>query len=263
MSEKKENEKSEMTPLEIVRRVYKNALPMEETFDRVYKVLDKNYELKPEDILYADCTCADDANAIQEPANVGKMFGPFKMGGLNGFPFTGAVGMGAYAHHVFDESGALLIYYAPHIGIGKHFDESGETGKIFRVGREAVSSSCGAAVAALGNLTKDNITHGNVSDTEFQFNTIEQIFLAGKDRILKAEDKLVEATDVMYEAIEERINQNVEKTNFADAGCKYVILLGGVLINGDGYDSFNDCRRFEVIDVKTGERENLLDALQS
>lgn len=246
-----------MTPLKIVQNFYANARTMEETFDLVYQALEEKYEFKPEDILYADCTCADDANAIQEPANVSKMFGPFKMGGLNGFPFTGAVGMGAYAHHVFDKSGALLIYYAPHIGIGKNSLDSGKTGKIVRVGQNTASSSCGAAVAALGNLVNDNITPDNVSDTEFQFNTIEQIFLAGKDRILSAEDQLVEATNVMYEAIEKRINENVKKTNFAEAGCKYVILLGGILINGDGKDSFNASRRFEVIDVKTGEREDL------
>ena len=40
------------------------------------------------------------------------LLGPFKMGGLNGFPFTGLTGMSAFSSHVPD-NGAVLIFYGP------------------------------------------------------------------------------------------------------------------------------------------------------
>ena len=49
------------------------------------------------------------------------------MGGLDGFPFTGLTGMGAFASHVPDD-GAVFVYYGPHIGITK----DGVIGEIHR-----------------------------------------------------------------------------------------------------------------------------------
>lgn len=238
------------TPLKTIQKFYSCALPMKETIERAYKILKNNYNLEPSQIMRADCTCADDVNAIQEPENFRKMLGPYKMGGLNGFPFTGAVGMNTYSQHI-PENGALFIYYAPHVGISRN----GEFGKILRIGQDTPSSSCGAAVGALNNLLSNMIISGEVTNLDYQFNTIEQIFLAEKNRILydkngkKRKDSLKEATEVMYEAINRRIDLHFNKTDYKDAHCSYVILMGGILINGDGMESFNDCRRFEVYDV--------------
>jgi hypothetical protein len=79
---------------------------------------------------------------------------------------------------------------------------------------------------------------------------------AQKDRIARAVNPLLEATDVMYEAIEARINLHAEKTQYP---CRYLILMGGVLINGDhDMGSFNDCRRFESRDLRNGTATDLL-----
>ncbi|MCD8539389.1 MAG: hypothetical protein LRY55_06200, partial [Leadbetterella sp.] len=71
------------------------------------------------------------------------MLGPFKMGGLNGYPFAGITGMNAFAHHV-PEDGAVIVFYAPHIGI----TAEGNIGEISRIGQSRNSACCGAAKGA-------------------------------------------------------------------------------------------------------------------
>jgi hypothetical protein len=66
---------------------------------------------------------------------------------------------------------------------------------------------------------------------------------------------------VMYEAITERINLLAEKTEYP---CQYLILMGGILINGDqDIGSFNSCQRFDVIDHATKEVKNLISELHA
>jgi len=174
------------------------------------------------------------------------------MGGLDGFPFTGLTGMGAFASHVPD-NGAVFIYYGPHIGITKE----GVIGEIHRFGQHKNSGCCGAAKGALAKLLNNQITAGNITDIDYQMNTIEQILLAQNERILNAKTPLFEATEVIYEAIDKRINELVEKTNY---NCKYVVLIGAVLINSDtDMGSFTHTKRFDVINLQTQERQNLID----
>ena len=87
-------------------------------------------------------------------------------------------------------------------------------------------------------------------------NTIEQILFRQRDRINSSESPLFEATEIMYEAIDKRINELVEQTNY---NCKYVILIGAILINSDSdMGSFTSARRFDVIELKTKERINMM-----
>ena len=142
------------------------------------------------------------------------MLGPFKMGGLNGFPFTGLTGMGAFAHHV-PADGAVFVFYAPHIGIGA----DGSTAQILRPGQVERSACCGATRAAVGKLERGEIRAGEITELDYQQNAIEQIFLAERDRILGAPDRLVAATQVMYEAIERRIDTLVPVCPSDSNGC--------------------------------------------
>lgn len=237
--------------LAVVRRHYPDAMTTTEAVNRMFAVLRERYGLTPSRIMHADSICSDDVNAMEYPPEANEMLGPFRMGGLNGFPFTGLTGMGAFAHHV-PEDGAVFIYYAPHIGITR----DGVTGEINRVGQSKPSACCGAAKAALGKLLNGEIEPGRMTDLDYQQNTIEQVFLRQKDRIARAADALKEATEVMYEAIEERINLLAAKTNYP---CPRLILMGGILINGDhDLGSFNACKRFDVIDLETGATESLV-----
>jgi hypothetical protein len=105
-------------------------------------------------------------------------------------------------------------------------------------------------------LLNDQIIAGNVTELDYQMNTIEQILLKQKNRVITASSPLFEATEVIYEAIDLRINELVELTNF---NCKYVILLGSILINSDSdMGSFTQIRRFDVINLITKEIQNNL-----
>ncbi len=231
--------------LEIIRRIYPNALSTNAAVDRFLDLLHSRLGLAPSQVMSADSICSDDLNSIEYPQRAYEMLGPFKMGGLNGFPFTGLTGMGAFAHHV-PSDGAVFVFYAPHIGIGR----DGSTAQILRPGQSVRSACCGAAKAAAGKLERGEIVSGEVTELDYQQNTIEQIFLAKRERILGAPDRLVEATEVMYEAIEARIDTLVSRTTYP---CTHVILMGAILINADhDAGSFASLRRLRYLNVKTG-----------
>jgi hypothetical protein len=244
------------TALNIVRQHYPNAMSTTDAVNRMFANLKAQYGLEPRQLMHADSICSDDVNAMEYPPEAHAMLGPFNMGGLNGFPFTGLTGMGAFAHHV-PEDGAVFVYYAPHIGVTKE----GTVGEINRVGQSRPSACCGAAKAAVGKLLRNEIQPGHVTDLDYQQNTIEQIFHKRKERIRAAANPMLEATEVMYEASTERINLLAEKTSYP---CRHLILMGGILINGDhDMGSFNSCKRFDVIDLVSRESRSLLDLMNA
>lgn len=237
--------------LEIVRKWYPTALTSIDTVNRLLDTIEKHLALKPNQLMHADSLCCDDVNAIQYPPRAYEMLGPFHMGGLNGYPFAGITGMNAFAHHV-PEDGAVIIFYAPHIGVTK----DGTIGEISRIGQSNNSACCGAAKGALGKLIGNQIIEGNITSLDFQMNTIEQIFLHQKDRILNARNQIFEATEVMYEAIDNRIEVLVKETHYP---CRSILLAGAVFINGDKeMGSFCQYKKLDCINLETGERRSLM-----
>lgn len=237
--------------LAIIRQYYHDAITTIDGVNRLIDFVEETLDLEPGQVMLADSICSDDVNSIQYPARAHEFLGPFKMGGLDGFPFTGLTGMGAFASHVPDD-GAVFIYYGPHVGVSK----SGAFGEIHRFGQSKNSGCCGAAKGALNKLLNGQVTAGNVTDMDYQMNTIEQILLKEKDRVLSAAIPLKEATEVIYEAIDRRIEELVAATQY---NCRYVILMGAILINSDSdMGSFNCARKFDVINLKTNERQSLL-----
>ncbi|MBX3242211.1 MAG: hypothetical protein KIT80_14570 [Chitinophagaceae bacterium] len=237
--------------LEVVRKWYPAALTSIDTVNRLLDTIEKHLGLKPNQLMHADSLCCDDVNAIQYPPRALEMLGPFHLGGLNGFPFAGITGMNAFAHHV-PEDGAVIVFYAPHIGITK----DGTIGEISRIGQRFNSACCGAAKGALGKLVDGKIIDGNVSSLDFQMNTIEQIFLHQKERILNAKNQIFEATEVMYEAINDRIEVLVKETHYP---CKHILLVGAIFINGDkDMGSFCQYKKFDCLNLETGERKSLM-----
>ncbi|MBK9737652.1 MAG: hypothetical protein IPO92_22970 [Saprospiraceae bacterium] len=238
--------------LAIIHQHYPNAITTIDSVNHFIDFIEDQLDIEPGKVMLADSLCSDDVNSIQYPARTQEFLGPFKMGGLDGFPFTGLTGMGAFASHVPDE-GAVGIYYGPHIGITK----DGTIGEIHRHGQSKNSGCCGAAKGALHKLINNMIIKDNMTDIDYQMNTIEQILLNKKDRILSAQIPLKEATEVIYEAIDKRIEALVAETTY---NCKYLILFGAIHINSDtDMGSFNETRKFEVIDLKTGLRKNYLE----
>lgn len=241
--------------LAIIRQYYHDAITTIDGVNRLIDFVEEKLDLEPGQVMLADSICSDDVNSIQYPARAHEFLGPFKMGGLDGFPFTGLTGMGAFASHVPDD-GAVFVYYGPHVGVSKN----GAFGEIHRIGQSKNSGCCGAAKGALNKLINGQITAGNVTDMDYQMNTIEQILLKEKERVLSAAIPLKEATEVIYEAIDRRIEELVAATQY---NCRYVILMGAVLINSDSdMGSFNCARKFDVINLKTNERQSLLHLLK-
>ena len=237
--------------LTIIRKYYPNAITTIDSVNRLIDYVEEELDLEPYKVMIADSICSDDVNSIQYPARAHEFLGPFKMGGLDGFPFTGLTGMGAFASHVPDD-GAVFIYYGPHIGISKN----GVLGEIHRIGQHSNTSCCGAAKGALSKLLNNTIIEGNITELDYQMNTIEQILYRQKERIVQAENHIFEATEVIYEAIDKRINELVEMTKYK---CAYVILIGAILINSDSdMGSFTSSKRFDIIDLKNNIRTNLL-----
>jgi hypothetical protein len=236
--------------LALIHQYYPNAFTSIDCINKVIDFVELNLDLEPAQIMLADSICSDDVNSIQYPARASEFLGPFKLGGLDGFPFTGLTGMGAFASHVPDDGG-VFVYYGPHIGVSS----SGTLGEIRRLGQSEHSSCCGAAKGALAKLMSGKVVEGEVKDIDYQMNTIEQILLKQKERIEKAALPLQEATEVIYEAIDQRILELVSKTKY---NCKYVILLGVIHINGDSdLGSFASARRFDVIDLVAKKTRNL------
>lgn len=238
--------------LAIIRQHYPNAVTTIDSVNMLIDYVEEKLDLEPTQIMLADSICSDDVNSIQYPARAHEFLGPFKMGGLDGFPFTGLTGMGAFASHVPDE-GAVFVYYGPHVGISKE----GIVGEIHRIGQSKNTGCCGAAKGALNKLYNNQILEGHITDMDYQMNTIEQILLKEKERIMDAHIPLKEATEVIYEAIDKRIEALVANTQY---NCQYVILMGAILINSDSdMGSFTSTKKFDVINLKTNERINLND----
>lgn len=229
----------------LLRQRYPNAISSTQAVDRFLIMIHDRLGLVPGQIMSANSICCDDVNVIERPDRAFEMLGPFTLGGLSGFPFAGLTGMSAFSHHV-PHDGALFIFFGPHIGLTK----GGRIGEIYRNGQEKSSPCCGAATAAVNKLLQNEIIDNQLDDLDYQQHTLEQILLRARDRVANAGEPLVEATEVIYEAIERRIKLLVKRTRFP---ARYVVLCGGIVINGD-YDigSFLAPRRFVCLDAGTG-----------
>lgn len=235
-----------MSYLETIKNWYPKAKTAEAVMEKVFKTVKSDLKLKPKQIVFADSVCSDEVNILQTPEIISKTIGTFKMGGLIGYPFAGLSGLNACAHHVPD-GGALMLLYGPHIGITR----DGKLGQIYRLGQKKPSACCGAASGALAALKIDMINANENIEIDYQMKVVEKLFLDNSDRIQMAAYPMIESTDVMYEFIEKRIDELVAKASFH---CKYVILVGVVVINGDKHEgAFYDLRRFNVLDVSKGK----------
>jgi len=232
--------------LEKVQKFFPGAVSSSDFILNTYKAL-VDYNLPPDKIMLAHSICSDDVNAIEYPEEGRQMLGPFNLGGLNGYPFTGLTGMAAFSHHVPDE-GAALVFYAPHIGVSA----SGELGKIIRVGQDHESSCCGATVLALSRLTNDQIFPGEKPSDDYQQHSLQEFLFANKQRILDSAFPIKESTEVIFEESGALIDHLIEKTDFAG---KYLFVIGAIIINTDlEFGSFVELRRFEEWDIKTRKK---------
>ena len=236
--------------LQTIRRYYPNAFYAEVQENEILRYL-QQIGFKPEEVMAANSVCSDDINAMQFPITDTGLLGPFYLGGLDGFPFTGLTGMQAFAHHM-PEEGALLIYFGPHIGV----TEKGVIGKVLRAGQDHDSDCCGAAQAALKKMEE---IPQPPSLLDYQEDTIVSLFQLNKKRIEAAVYPIREATEVMYEAIAERIHLLIDHSRETFRG-KHLILVGSIFINVDeGSPACVAQKAFQTINLRTGEVVNHLE----
>jgi hypothetical protein len=240
--------------LDTIRTFYPAAYYADIQQQEILAYLRKN-NIPPEDVMTANSVCSDDINAMQFPISSG-LLGPFYLGGLDGFPFTGLTGVQAFAHHMPAE-GALLIAYGPHIGV----TAKGAIGKVLRAGQDHDSDCCGAAQAALLRIDDNPQPPTNL---DYQQDTIATLFQLNKLRIKAARPyEIREATEVMYEAIDDRIRLLIEQSRATFRG-KYLVLLGSIYINvDDGSEACVEYRCFQTINVWTNEVTDHLEGFKA
>lgn len=184
-----------------------------------------------ERIALLTSVCSDDLNSVSLPDT--DMVGPFILGGLDGYPFVGKTGLGAFSHHI-PEHGAALLFFGPHVGI----TNTGEVGLVVRPGQSAPSSCCGAAAAGLSKLVAGGITLKDPCDfdvEDYQQETLEQLLLRNESEILGSgppdnAQRFVRMTEVIYRESKQSFFDLLRGIEFEEPA----FLFGGILINVDG-----------------------------
>lgn len=227
---------------QIIKKHFPNAMDFKDTSIHYLGKMKHENGIDISKVLMATSVCSDDIN-IPSTSFCNVLFGPFIMGGLGGFPFSGTTGMSAFAHHIPDE-GTAFIFYGPHVGI----THEGELGKMHRPRQEKPGNSCGALMLALNRFKNPNYTPIKHND-DYQQITLEESLLPYKDEILKSVSPPRAITEAMYTIIDKKIHDYV-------LSCKdefqvdKLVLLGGIFINTEyGLDDYFDARNFEIIEL--------------
>ncbi len=239
----------------IVQEYYPDAIESSQLVEAFLRFTESTLGIGAEDIAFLSSVCSDDLNSVQLPSH--GMVGPFTQGGLDGYPFVGKTGIGAFSHHLPD-CGAALMFVAPHVGI----THDGQVGMIFRPRQSEATTCCGAGAAALKKLEEGKITPKDpkcFAFDDYQQETLEQILLRHSNEILHLGKpgyawRFVRMSEVVYrESIEAFFNllKSVEFHNPA-------FVFGGILINKDG-DEGADIALRHAIRVDNGEFIDMTD----
>lgn len=210
---------------------YPKAVKSEVFLNAFLHFVHKEFDLCESGVATMVSVCSDDLNSDSLPGK--DLIGPFFLGGLDGYPFGGKTGIGAFSHHIPDP-GVALIFFGPHIGITDH----GHVGKVLRQGQHEPSACCGAAQKTLQALEAGSIRPKQFHEydiDDFQQETLEQIALQHEGEIKAAgrpgsASRLIELTEAIYRASRAQILNLLTKVKFE----KPAFAFGGILINEDG-----------------------------
>jgi hypothetical protein len=227
----------------VIQQQYPGALPYAVAIDSILAHL-ALVGIQPAQILWGQSTCVDDITNTKNKLTHPELKGPFTFGGLGGLPFTGLTGIQAFAHHV-PENGTALLFLGPHIG----YNAADGWGNILRHGQSHSSTCCGALVAALDKLKKNELARAVLSEDDYQEQTIEQLALRNRKEILNAKEPLVSLTHIVSDEARRRINdyaQRVTERHFA-----YAVVIVGVIINTDyQYDDYLWIDHISIKDIR-------------
>ncbi|HBH23643.1 MAG TPA: hypothetical protein DDY13_09500 [Cytophagales bacterium] len=227
----------------VVKNHFPKAMDAKDTSIHYLGLMKNDYDIDISKVLMATSVCSDDLN-ISSTSLFSILFGPFNMGGLGGFPFTGTTGMGAFAHHVPD-NGTAFILYGPHVGITLE----GVLGEVSRPRMEKQGHSCGALITVLKKF-QDPGYELKIDETDYQLNMLEAMLQSKRKEIINAADPVMAITEAAYQVIDRRIHENIEKQK-SEFNVSKLVLLGCIIINTNyGLDDYFDPRNFEIIEIK-------------
>uniref|UniRef100_A0A7S4T8T0 Limiting CO2-inducible protein B/C beta carbonyic anhydrase domain-containing protein n=1 Tax=Alexandrium monilatum TaxID=311494 RepID=A0A7S4T8T0_9DINO len=207
---------------DVARKSFPGAMTGSTVMARMLEKVEP-YGLKWDNTVYGQSLCSDEINSDRGHLSVllTRYFGhSFHLGGIGGAPYVGKTGFGAFSHHVPDD-GHVVVVFGPHIGISP----TGELGKFLRVGQSALSTSCGAVIAAYSQCTSGANLPADPQD-------MMQSWLRGqlKPHCPEIEKSVNPMKDLVMKAYRE-IEAEVMRIVNTDYGSGHLVLLGGIQIN--------------------------------
>lgn len=194
--------------------------------------------------IWGTSICSDEVNnSFNILSNLFAGPGPFRFGGISGYPFTGKTGVMAFASHIPDNGGAFILY-GPHIGISKE----GTPGEMLRKSQSADSSCCGSLIAGLSAIQNPS-TIGEETTSDYQQAQVVKMLNAKRDEILSADNQVKEVTEKAYDKIHSDLKELIHDCKDALAG-KKLYLMGGIVINTNwDEEDYFDIRNSEMIEL--------------
>lgn len=224
----------------VVKSHFPDAMDAKDTSIYYLGLMKNEYDIDISRVLMAASVCADDLN-VSSTTLFNVVFGPFNMGGLGGYPFTGLTGMAAFAHHVPDDGTAFIIY-GPHVGITLE----GKLGEVFRPRMETPGHSCGALLGVLRKFQDPDYRYEHNID-DHQLGTLEASLAGKREEIINAENPVKRITELAFDVIDKKIHEYVDLQK-SEFNVKNIALLGGIIINTNhGLDDYFDARNFEIV----------------
>ncbi|MDZ7807509.1 MAG: hypothetical protein U5K71_10380 [Gracilimonas sp.] len=203
---------SDAKPIADLRQIIETELP--------------NGDLNSSNTLWATSVCSDEVNqSLHQLDDYFRAFGPFILGGISGIPFAGKTGFKAFASHIPDKGGAVIIY-GPHIGITK----DGLVGKVNREGQDHPSSCCGSLVAGLNSVKSGNLL--NISHDDYQQGQVNKIITENFGDIKSTDNNIIATTEVAFNQIKRELTDIVGGSLESLDG-KPLLMIGGIIINTD------------------------------
>jgi hypothetical protein len=213
-----------------VRPYYPKAIKASYLVDAFLYFTKITLGISEERIAFLTSICSDDLNSVELPHT--EMVGPFILGGLDGYPFAGKTGLGAFSHHLPDQ-GAAMMFFGPHVGVS----HTGLVGKVVRPGQTTPTACCGAAAHGLQRLEAGEITPKDPSrfaEDDYQQEKLEQLILRHKDDILSAGPpgdarRFIRMSELLYGEMKQAMMHLLASTEFEAP----TFVFGGILINED------------------------------
>ncbi|SMO81287.1 hypothetical protein [Gracilimonas mengyeensis] len=211
--------------MEYINNIYSDAKSLSQTEKTILDEL-KKHDMSPANCIWGTSICSDEVN--NSFLSLGTHFkapGPFFFGGISGLPFTGKTGFAAFASHIPDDGGALILF-GPHIGISA----DGTVGKVKREGQADITGCCGSLAAGLQTVESGSVPVEDHSD--YQQTQVSKMLIEKHAELKEADDPIIEATEIAYTQIKRELNDII--TNMKETlGDKKLLLAGGILINTD------------------------------